>query len=79
MTTGSVLFWYFGLLAALVGLCWVVSFFNSTYPVKHMMNDRNRFGEGQTDWHLALGMSIFLCCLPAWNWGWSFRWKLRPW
>lgn len=32
MTTGTVLLWCFGVLAALVGLCWVVSFFQQHSP-----------------------------------------------
>jgi len=60
MTTGSVLLWCFGVLAALAGLCWVVGFFQKHFE-SEKFDERQKQVRGKADsLALTVGMVYYL-------------------
>ena len=72
MTAGNVLLWCFGVMAALVGLCWVVSFFQRKLP-SDKFDERQKQVRGRAN-GLAFGFGYvyYLVLFAAMN----LRWKL---
>ena len=71
MTIGSVLLWCFGVMAALVGLCWVVSFFQWNLP-SEKFDERQQQVRGRAN-GLAFGFGYvyFLILFAAMKLGWK--------
>ena len=71
MITGSVLLWCFGVMAALVALCWVVSFFQRNLP-SEKYDERQQQVRGKAN-GLAFGFGYvyFLVLFAAMELGWD--------
>ena len=71
MSVGSVLIWCFGVMAALVGLCWVVSFFQKHFE-SEKFDERQQQVRGRAN-GLAFGFGYvyFLILFAAMKLGWE--------
>ena len=71
MITGSVLLWCVGVLAALVGLCWVVSFFQRNLPSEKFDERQKQVRDKANSLAMDFGYAYYLVLFAAMELGWE--------